>query len=66
MKDQIELAEKQIAGILADLEARTGALVDEVGVEDVEVTRIGDGQRQYQRRVVIAMARVPGRNWGQA
>lgn len=58
-------AERQIAAILASVEAREGAYVDRVEIQDTEITSMDDPRRQIMREVRIELSRVPGQRWGQ-
>lgn len=61
----IDIAEKEIAKILAQLEADTDMVLDMINVKDIEVTTFGDARPQWLRRVVVEMKRRPGTRWSQ-
>lgn len=61
---KIEYAKKEITKILSQLESDTGMIVDELAVEDIDVTTMGDNVRQILRTVILEMKRLPGTRWG--
>lgn len=56
-------AEQQIAAILQRLEVHTRCLVKAVEIEDLEITSLGDTQRQLERSVHIKLDPQPGTRW---
>lgn len=58
-----EAAEVAIAGILRDLEADTGQLVESLELQTVEVTSIDDVRQHYQMGIRIGLKRLPGHDW---
>ncbi len=63
MSDAIDVAQREIAQILVRLEQETGALVERVSVESIEVTRIESHREEWQRHVRITVKPVPGSIW---
>jgi hypothetical protein len=59
-------AERAINQILAKLEADTGQIVDEIALEDIEITNIGSPRHELNRRVVLTLKRLPGTLWAGA
>lgn len=63
MSDAIDAAQREIAQILARLEKETGALVEQVRVEQINVTRMESPREEWQRHVRITLRPVPGSIW---
>lgn len=61
--EQLAAAEVQIAAVLAKLERETDALVDDIQIKQMEVTRMQDDRPQMHRYVKITMHRAPGSQW---
>lgn len=61
----VRSTEAEIARLLARLERFTNAIVRDVAIESVDVTKVGDERRQYMRRVRIDIAPEPGAQWVQ-
>ena len=59
----VEQAERQIATILADLEKRTGCYVENLGVQNIEVTSVSSRAPEFLRRVEVDLRRQPGSRW---
>lgn len=56
-------AEIAIARVLADLETSSEALVEDLRIESLDVTSMGDTRQQLKRRVVITLKPTPGSMW---
>lgn len=56
-------ATQQINDILRSLEVSTGSVVESIELRDIEVTTVGDLERQWLRSVAIEMKRLPGTKW---
>ena len=62
---RIETAQCEIAGILKKLETDVNAVVDCIGITDINDSAFDAGPTA-QRTVRIQMYAIPGSNWGQA
>lgn len=60
---KVRKAELKIAAILQELEKETGEVVEYLGLDSMEITRIEDVSRQFRQRVQITMHRLPGNDW---
>jgi hypothetical protein len=63
MCNDIVFAQSAINAILADLEKRTGLLVDSLSIEDIDVTEMGDSNQQVIRSTKVKMRSIPGQRW---
>jgi len=61
--DPVVKAEKEINFILANLESETGALVEEINLQSLDITSIGSTKQLLQRSVKIELKPVPGTRW---
>jgi hypothetical protein len=59
----IEDAQKAINLILADLEKKTGAIVERLSIYDVDITTYESDGRQMMRSSLITMKDIPGSHW---
>jgi hypothetical protein len=59
----IYFAQSAINAILADLEKRTGLLVESLSIEDIDVTEMGDSNQQVIRSAKVKMKSIPGQRW---
>lgn len=59
----IDAVQRQIAGLLADLEKRTGCYVDGLQIDNVDITTFDSTAPHYTRRVVIDLRRAPSSHW---
>lgn len=57
------IAQAKIARALQQFETVTGLEVERVVLDDVEVTRVSDTERQFIRQVVVEFRRRPGVDW---
>lgn len=60
-----DLAERQIAAILSQLEKDTGATVERIGLTSIDITALTSVRTELQMRVEIDLFRAPGHRWGQ-
>ena len=63
VKDKVRQAEREIAGILADLETSTECYIDKLGIEKMEVTEAADIGEAFMLYVKIELRRAPGCRW---
>lgn len=62
-KEALADAEQRIARILSALESATGAYVESLSINDLEVTTYEDDRPRYRRSVRIELKRLPGTEW---
>lgn len=62
-QQQIQAAQSAIAKILCQLEADTGLLVTDLGLERIEVTTLRDPAPRHMVRPVITVERRPAHDW---
>jgi hypothetical protein len=60
-----DLAERQIAAILSQLEKDTRATVERIGLTSIDITGLTSIRTELQMRVEIDLFRAPGHRWGQ-
>lgn len=63
MSNLISQAQKQIAGILANLEKEADVIVKSIEFDDVDVTCGGDDRPKLRRKIFIECERLPGHGW---
>lgn len=63
MSSEIIKAEKEISAILMRLEKETGQIVENISLEDLDVTTCGDDAQQLLRRATVTLKRLPGTRW---
>lgn len=59
-------AEIEIAKLLAALETSTGCRVEDISIEDIDVTRLEDRCQRLQRTVRIRLVAIAENRWLQA
>lgn len=59
----IENAENQIVDILKKLEQDTGMQVENISLEDIDITTLIDKTPQYLRSIKITMEKPPKISW---
>lgn len=62
-QEHINEATREITRILADLERKTGMVVDSLSLYDLDITSIEDDRPQLSRSVLLEMKRLPGTRW---
>lgn len=60
---QINEAVKKINQILKDLEAATGSVVENIQLDQIDVTQFQDDRQQLAVTVAIELKRNPGHRW---
>jgi hypothetical protein len=59
----VEDTQRQIAMLLAALEAKTGCYVEGIAIRNMEVTTVSSTAPEYLRRVDVDLRRQPGSRW---
>lgn len=60
---RINQAELAIARILEQLEMDTGSVVEEISLDDIDVTSLESDRQVIARRVRLELKRLPGTSW---
>jgi hypothetical protein len=62
-RHEVEDTQRQIAMLLAALEAKTGCYVEGIAIRNIEVTTVSSTAPEYLRRVDVDLRRQPGSRW---